>query len=177
MYICIYMNMHVHTHTHIQTYIHTHHTYTHIMHAYIRTARTQRHPIAHCHFPARTSKAAATSFTSAVLCLELNATPWHAAVFRREFVMQRQHPSQRQFWAALRLHSGRWLSLWKRLQGLLESQLLQHTETSNHASPMYAYCIYAYIDLPPKWSIPKKKMAPRASVEGNPRSGAKLLNV
>jgi len=32
-------------------------------------------------------------------------------------------------------------------------------------------------DLPPKWSIPKKKMAPRASVEGNPRSGAKLLNV
>jgi len=31
--------------------------------------------------------------------------------------------------------------------------------------------------LPPKWSIPKKKMAPRASVEGNPRSGAKLLNV
>jgi hypothetical protein len=33
------------------------------------------------------------------------------------------------------------------------------------------------IDLPPKWSIPKKKMAPRASVEGNPRSGAKLLNV
>jgi len=32
-------------------------------------------------------------------------------------------------------------------------------------------------DLPPKWSIPKKKMAPRASVEGNPRSGAKLLNI
>ena len=31
--------------------------------------------------------------------------------------------------------------------------------------------------LPPKWSVPKKKMAPRASVEGNPRSGAKLLNV
>ena len=134
MYICIYMNMHVHTHTHIQTYIHTHHIYTHIMHAYIRTARTQRHPIAHCHFPARTSKAAATSFTSAVLCLELNATPWHAAVFRRELVKQRQHPSRRQFWAALHLHSGRWLSLWRRLQGLLESQLLQHTETSNHAT-------------------------------------------
>ena len=33
------------------------------------------------------------------------------------------------------------------------------------------------LHLPPKWSIPKKKMAPRASVEGNPRSGAKLLNV
>jgi len=31
--------------------------------------------------------------------------------------------------------------------------------------------------LPPKWSIPKKMMAPRALVEGNPRSGAKLLNV
>ena len=46
---------------------------------------------------------------------------------------------------------------------------------------IYAYTyvyIYMYVyNLPPKWSIPKKKMAPRASVEGNPRSGAKLLNV
>ena len=39
------------------------------------------------------------------------------------------------------------------------------------------YILAVSCHLPPKWSIPKKKMAPRASVEGNPRSGAKLLNV
>jgi len=48
------------------------------------------------------------------------------------------------------------------------------TATCDAANPLHLYCA---ADLPPKWSIPKKKMAPRASVEGNPRSGAKLLNV
>jgi len=41
----------------------------------------------------------------------------------------------------------------------------------------YSFNCIVLLYLPPKWSIPKKKMAPRASVEGNPRSGAKLLNV
>ena len=59
--------------------------------------------------------------------------------------------------------------------------LLQESPTSTRNLPSarvsHAAKGVQWVHLPPKWSIPKKKMAPRASVEGNPRSGAKLLNV